>query len=330
MKIAATLVYLSISLFFAGCGGGGGGDAAPAPEPTPSPTPSPTPQPGSGSKYGPAVSFDRDASYWTIANSTSSLTGEKTTNISVNSTDSTFVISCDGSKRVSYFIRTDYVTGSGSIRYRVGSNPVVAQSWSESQPSGFRLLSPPGTDPELIKSFYKNWDLVFEIPKFGAGVRTTAFSISGFSAVVDKTRSECNWSTIDFPPGNGWGKEYPIYPPEDAREAVYTPGANQQFRLVAWRATNAAGKPQILARLGDEGGPCVGGFLVTDALLYVTQNGKRVPALSGSRLRQPCKQPIIVALNGDFSASEPLALSAHEFHYSNLDIGAVAASISFN
>ena len=313
-----------------GCGGGGSGSAPAAPEqPNPTPT-SPIPAPQAPSVYGPAKEFDRTDSYWTTMTSGSRYDGTRQTTLNVASSGAVLSINCDLGKKVRYYIYTDYPTGGGSVRYRIGSGSVVAQEWFESQAGAFWYLVPPTDDMAVVRSLYKNWDVVFEIQKSGSGVRTTSFNTAGFSAAIDQTRAECGWSLDDFPPANGWGKQYPTYPPADAREATYTPNVKQQFRLVAWKALNAVGQAQLMVRMGDETGPCVGDLPMTDTLLYVTQDGRRVPALSGSRIRQSCRQPIIVALNGDFSTDRPFVLTAHESHSSSLEPGAPISSISFN
>src|SRR5262249_51199086 len=97
----------------------------------------------------------------------------------------------------------------------------------------------------------------------------------------------------------------------------------------AWRAPNVSGKPQLLVRLGDKGGPCSGPLPITDHRLYVTQRDNIVSAASGSNFEVACASPIIVALNGDFDAGAAFNLSAYNYHATANDRGTVMASIAF-
>jgi hypothetical protein len=278
--------------------------------------------------------IDRTATAWYISSSTSAIDGKKTTSMFVGgASGANFHIYCSSDGTKGYYISTEYVTGSGFIRYRVGNNPVVTQAWNEAPSVGYRQLIPAAFDITLLQKMYQNWDFEAEIDRYGIGIVSAGFSrINGFAAAIEKTRADCGWSTTTFPPNNGWLAEYPDVPPADAIEATYSPSATQQFGLIAWRATNPTGSKQILVRLGVNKNLCKGSFVIDDSRLYVLQNGRLVSAVSGTKFSLSCETdlPATFALQGDFDASQPLELKAYPFHFNTLNPGEPISSVSFN
>jgi hypothetical protein len=184
----------------------------------------------------------------------------------------------------------------------------------------------------LLKQIYQSWDFVASLDRFGGGTRGVGFRTVGFPATIDKTRDACGWSVDTFPPNNGWSTNYPDTPPSDAVQATYDPTATSQFGLIAWRATNPAGRPQILVRLGENKALCKGSTVINDQRLYVVQDGKRVAAISGTNFSLSCPTdlPATFALQGDFDASRPLTLNAYPFHFNTTDPGVPFATLNLN
>jgi hypothetical protein len=266
---------------------------------------------------------------WLISKSTSSLTGLTTTILNASSLDGDFIIVCNGNGSFNYYFKTTKITANGAVQFRVGANPVVAQSWSESASNGYQVLFPPSSDVGLLQKFYKNWDFVFQYNAYSAGVKTAENWSSGFSSAIDKTRADCKWSNDLFPPQNGWGKSLPTVPPDDAKEATNVSGLDitKSIRLIAWKALNSAGKPQLLVRIGDAANK---NAVISDKLLYVTQDGKTVSAVSGYSFLENASKPLILALNGDFDASRPLTLTMMASHLHTTDTLVPIAIVKFD
>ncbi len=243
-----------------------------------------------------------------------------------------FFVYCKNNGEKGYYITTDFVTGSGYVRYRVGHNPIQTQTWSESSSTGFKTLTPPSFDINLLKQLYQNWDFLSQLDRYAVGIVDIGFTASGFPAAIDKTRADCGWSTDMFPPNNGWSTSYPDTPPVDAIEATYVPNSPSQFGLIAWRDTNPIGAKQLLVRLGQNKSLCKGSTYISDRLLYVLQDGKRVSAVSGMDFSLSCSSqlPVTFALQGDFDASKPFVLNAYPFHLNTLNPGAPISSVAFN
>jgi hypothetical protein len=267
---------------------------------------------------------------WSVSSSTSPLTGVTTTTLETSSNYGRFRIYCSTTGDRGYYLATDYITNDGFVSYRVGTNAVVSQTWSESPSNGYQVLFPPSFDLTLIQRLYQNWDFVFQYNSFVNGSPIIEMNASGLPEAIDATRTACNWPTDVLPPGNGWGAPLPAAAPGNAKEATYVPNAANQFRLIAWRDTNAQGKLQLLARLGDANGPCSGPFVISDHRLYVSQNGKFVSAVSGTDFQTSCHSPVIVALNGDFDPSGSLTLTSYPFHYHTTDPGSPMGMVSFD
>lgn len=265
---------------------------------------------------------------WLITSSTSSLTGVKTTFLTASSLSGNFTIYCTSTGTRGYYVTTERVTGNGNIAYRVGTNSVVYERWSEG--SGYRTLYPPTFDWTLLDELFRNWDFVLQYNAYSYGAVTLELGSAGFSSAIDKTRADCNWPLDRYPPNNGFGASLPLEAPVYAKEATYVPNSTEQFRLVTWRARNASGKTQLLARLGDPTGPCVGPFVMSDRRLYVTQDGRTVSAVSGFDFSSSCTSPVIVALGGEFDVNRPFTLTAHKFHFRTLEPGALISTVTFN
>lgn len=276
-------------------------------------------------------SLDRSVSKWVVSSTTSSLTDIKTTEM-VLSTPSgggaNLHIYCNSKGEKGYYITTDFITASGYVRYRIGDSNVTTEDWIES--SNYKKLTPKNIDMSILDKLYKDWDVVFEVDKFGVGLVEINMSNHGFSAAIDKSRCDCNWSMSDLPPDNGWGQEYPSLPPADAIEASYKLNTNYQFRLIAWKATNYRGNQQLLVRLGDVNGPCSGSFLITEDRLYISQNNKKIPVMTGIYLRQSCSSPGIYSLNGNFDVNQPFVLNSYAPLYSIEGQAEPIASITFD
>lgn len=284
--------------------------------------------------YSPlSADIDRTKSAWYISRSTSSIDGKKTTKMFASSAGgANFEIYCVSDGTRGYAISTDFVTGSGLVRFRIGHNPVVTQTWTESPSSGFRYLYPTSFDLTILQDMYQNWNFALELDKFGSGIIDASMDISGFSAAIDNTRVDCGWSNEMFPPNNGWFNVYPDVPPVDAKEATYVPGSTQQFGLIGWRATNPNSKIQLMVRLGENKSLCAGSFLITDHLLYVEQDGRRVSAVSGTDFTLSCGSnlPATFALQGDFDPARPFTLKAYPFHFDTLNPGVPISSLTFD
>jgi hypothetical protein len=243
---------------------------------------------------------------------TSQLDGKVTTVIVFSSFEGNFNIACrDGSP--SYYIATENVTNNGGIRYRIGPDETVfSETWLESR--DFTLLIPNGFDQTLIQRLYQNWDAVFQYVPFLSRSGTLNLNLTGFPAVIDKTREACNWPEDVFPLDNGWGTTLPIEPPNDAVYAEFTSDF-KPFRTLAWRAKNDLGITRLLIKVGDFSGEgeCSGTSTITNRF-YVRQDDKLVSAVVGSEAKVSCSQPRILVLQGDFDASRAFVLEVYPFH----------------
>ncbi|WP_202427709.1 PKD domain-containing protein [Duganella margarita] len=268
---------------------------------------------------------------WLISKTTSPLTGLTTTILNASSLEGDFIITCTGDGNFSYYFKTTSVTANGAIQMRVGTNPIISETWLESSSGGYRLLVPTKINTDLLQKFYKNWDFVFQYNGYSTGVQTAENGSAGFSSAIDKTRADCKWSTDLFPPQNGWGKALPTVPPDDAIEATDLSGLDitKRVRLIAWKALNSSGKPQILVRMGDAANNNVA-MGSSDNRLYVTQDGKTVSAVSGFSFNNSASKPLIFALNGDYDASRPLTLTMMAFHFHTTDKLTPVAEVKFS
>ena len=294
-----------------GCGGGGGGSAAPAPA---------------------SADIDRTKTQWFVTTTTSAVDSVKTTTISAPSADgATFAVYCNSKGQKGYYIKTDFVTGSGSVAYRIGANPSKSEIWDESADAGYKLLTPRAYDVQVLKALYQNWDFVTRLDKFSTGSVEIGYPIRGFGAAIDKTRAECGWSTDDFPPDNGWGKPYVDVAPATAKEATYAPGSTQQFGLKAWLDKNVSGKTQLMIRVGENKALCAGTFVISGDRFYVEQSGSRVSAVPGTyfQLSCPSELPATFSLQGAFNPDAPFVLKAYPFHYHTTDPGTPISSVVF-
>jgi hypothetical protein len=321
--LSATVVAMLVA-----CGGGGDDSSKTVTPVTPSIPPPTTPEVKPLSE-----NIDRKKSQWLISTSTSSLDGIKTTQMfAPGPGGANFFIYCKSNGERGFYIQTEFVTGSGAIQYRIGHNPVQNQTWRESAAGGFRTLTPPLFDINLLKQIYQSWDFLAQLDKFGSGPFGVGFRTVGFPAAIDKTRDACGWSVDTFPPDNGWSTDYPDIPPSGAVQATYDSAATSQFGLIAWRAVNPAGRPQILVRLGENKTLCKGSTVINDQRLYVVQDGKRVAATSGVdfSLSCPTDLPATFALQGDFDASRPLTINAYPFHFNTINPGTPFATLILN
>lgn len=329
-KIKIILCVLVI-IFNSGCGGGGDSSSNNTTTPIINNPPVDTGIIKASDILPVNTNTDRTASKWNISSSTSSLTGVKTTELILSSPSgggADFHIYCTSEGEKGYYLTTDFITGSGRISYRIGDSPIVTEDWIES--SNYKALIPRNIDMSLLDKLYKDWNVVFQIDKYNVGFVNVDMSNHGFSAAIDKSRSSCGWSTIDLPPDNGWGQEYPSLPPADAKEATYKPNSNNQFRLIAWKAPNSKGEPQLLIRIGDENGPCSGSLLITEDRLYIIQNNKKIPVMTGIYLRKSCSTPGIYALNGNFNVNEPFVLNSYDSLFSLGSQDQPIASVAFD
>ena len=285
-----------------------------------------------------SAKIDRTKTQWIISESTSSLDGVKTTKMVAPAFGSNFVITCNSKGERSYYIETEFVTGSGAISYRVGHYPVATEIWSESQSSGFRRLFPARFDTELLKKFYKSNEFILDVNKYASGVVRSEPRMVGFPAAIDKTRASCGWSEQDFPSNNGWSADLPDMAALTAKTPTYLSGTspfgssfNGQFSFVAWVAINSSNKPQLLIRFGEDKSLCKSGDVVSQKSFYVEQAGRRVEASPGFEFSLKCSTnlPATLALQGDFDPSLPFVLKAHLAHFTTLNPGLPFAEVKF-
>jgi hypothetical protein len=281
-----------------------------------------------------AASAALAANPWSVSTSTAPSTGVVTTmlqNAGTTPGEGSLVVFCTSAGTRGYYLATQLAPANGSVRYRVGPNALVTETWSASTIGGQTALVPPGSDLSFLRQVYLNWDVVIQYNAVALGSRTLQINASGFSEVLDQTRAACGWPTDLLPADNGWGKDLPAAPPPDALEGSYGTGVPNQFRLIAWRAHSADGKTQLLVRLGDKGGPCTGPLPITDHRLYVTQGDRMVSAVAGENFEIGClTSPTIFALNGDYDAGKAFTLTAHAFHASATGSGPPFTSIAFD
>jgi hypothetical protein len=270
------------------------------------------------------------ANPWTVSTSTSS--GITTTSLqNASADDASLIIYCTSAGTWGLYLRTTYATANGAVRYRIGPGDVISETWSEASPSANQTLTPPSVSLALVRQIYQNWDLVFQYNAAVFGSRTAQVNASGLSEALAQTRDAFRWPTDLLPPDKGWGKPLPAQPPVGAQVASYAPFASNQFPPIAWRAHNAQGKPQLLVRLGDSGGPCIGPVPITDHRLYVTQGAKVVSAVSGTNFEVDClRSPTIVALSGDFDPGKAFSLNSYAVHSSANFPGLPIATVLFD
>lgn len=284
---------------------------------------------------------DRKESKWAVSEVTSQLTGNKTTLIRLFAFGGTFSITCERGQFTGYYLDTDSITANGAVAYRVGATNPITESWNEASNSGYKRLTPSSFNINFLRSLYLNTDFYFLYNKFGGGGVGNQFTSSGFPATIDATRDACGWSQTMFPADNGWGLPYPTVAPATAIEPTYSLTAfssgivptaiGNYFRVLAWKENNSQGRPQLLVRVGDSNGPCVGALSGPNYnSYYVTQNGKTVAAVRGTSYAQACTKPEIYPLNGDFDAGLPFTLSIYGYHFTDLNMGNPFATIAFN
>jgi hypothetical protein len=302
----------------------------------------------SGPQLGVAGKVDRTKSGWVVTTSKSALTGEVSTflikqglgGVFYNTLVGTFVIQCLNNKVNGYHLQTEDITASGAVSYRIGTESPVIESWIEG--SGFKTLVRSSVDSNFLRKIFLNSELYLEYGKYGGGSGGGVYRVGGFPAAVDETREACGWSTATFPPSNGWGQAYPTEAPSTAKEGVYSATAfsfnesanatGNYFRVLAWKANNASGKPQLLVRVGDFSGPCVGSGTngSRENSFYVVQGGKTIPAVRGTSYIGTCKQPEIYALNGDYDVTKPFSLEVYSFHEIDISRGSPFTTINFD
>ncbi|THJ32386.1 hypothetical protein E8K88_11835 [Lampropedia aestuarii] len=302
MKLGYALTFATVALL-AGCGGGGD-ESAPAPAPEPE-----LPRP--------SYDVDRTKTQWTSFSFTSALDGKKTTVLTAsNSGDIEFKISCSEGRR-SYYLTTDFITGSGKVAYRIGNNEIRNETWREA--SGYKLLVPSYANPNIYRQLYQNWNVVFEAHRYGGGMRTSTLRADGFPAMVDQTREVCGWSAEEFPVNNGAPTALPDEAPSFAVTPSYFENSIYQFGYEAWRQYKDDGKAVLLVRVGEDLNLCGTRSVISSKSFYVTQNGKEVTATPGFDLLLSCKTrtPFTLALQGDFDPSQPLILKTYPSPYSS-------------
>ncbi len=283
--------------------------------------------------------LDRTKTEWLISDTTSSLTGVKTTRIVAPALGgANFVIACNNLGARSYQIETDFITANGTIRYRVGHYPIRTELWLESQSSGYKLLTPSSFNIDLLKQLYKSDEFILDVNKFGSGTIRSEPRSAGFAAAIDQTRVACNWSESDFPRSNGWTAPLPDQAPATAKSPTYSTGSSPagtaftgQFGYQAWVDVNGYNKPQLLVRVGQDKQLCQGNAVASNHSFYVEQSGRRVEALPGFVFSLNCasKGPATLALQGDFDPSLPFVLKSYLFHYSTLEPGTPFGQVSF-
>lgn len=268
---------------------------------------------------------------WLISKSTSALTGLTTTILNSSSNEGDFIITCNSDGTYQYYFKSSTITANGAVSMRVGFNPIISETWTESSSNGYRVLFPPKFRIDLLQMFYNNWDFVFQYNGYASGVRTSENGSSGFSSAIDKTRADCKWSTDLFPPQNGWGKALPMATPANAIQGTDVSGRDVSTRvgLIAWRDINAFGKQQLIVRVGDPINTQTP-WLINDHRFYVTQSGKTVSAVSGFDFQSSSRNPTVLALNGDFDASLPFVLTLYDFHLHTIDTKTALTTVTFN
>lgn len=137
---------------------------------------------------GTSQAISRTSTQWLVFRSTSPVDGSRTTRLVATSTNGDFEIVCRNGFYERYYISTPFVTGSGRISYRIGSNAPVSQTWSENPSNGYRALFPPSYPISTIRQMYATNDVVFSIDRFGGGTVIADVRAEGFPAAVDSTR----------------------------------------------------------------------------------------------------------------------------------------------
>lgn len=92
--------------------------------------------------------------------------------------------------------------------------------------------------------------------------------------------------------------------------------------MFARLATNAYGKPQLMVRIGDRDGPCMGSSSTDNRRLYVTQNNRKLLVVYAHNFSHSCSQgTVILPLQGDFDPAQPFVLEMYPYHFSALEMG---------
>ncbi|WP_187367225.1 PKD domain-containing protein [Massilia mucilaginosa] len=258
---------------------------------------------------------DDAAQDWAVSSSQSP-SNVSTTSLTARGTDGDFIVSCTPDGAFFYRFKSNYVGAmEPKAKFIFGNTEGMTEKWwsetyTDAMNNHFGMLRPSETRIAVLQQLYQNEPFKFEFSTHLNGVKTSVMKAAGFARALDQTRAQCNWSNELFPSQNGWGGPLPVVPGNNAVEATYSPGLGetQRVRLIAWRAFNAANKPQLLVRLGDAANTDTV-VKLSDSLLYVTQDGKVVAATSGTRFSGNASTPVILALNGSYDAARPLTLS---------------------
>ena len=313
---------LFLSFILIGCGGGGGGNQSQSslPKNPDENVSSPT------TKHLTELWSENSGVFGTLSGKTSIFdyggvisekykdnNGKENINISIGTSQGSFIINCSYGENPKYYFDTNSITDNGNVKYDIGFNFSKSEVWNE-VPYSYRLLTPQVIDNSIYEKLYKYGFLNFYWNKFQASTIKAGVEILGFPSIADQTRDICGWEESKLPLDNGWNTYLPMHPPSHAREAITVSGRTTYFRTIAWKAQNSRGDDQLLIRVGDyEGeGPCNSAFLITD-VFFARQNGELIQLKKGYVSGISCRSPTIVALQGDYDINQPFTLEIYPF-----------------
>ena len=317
-----------LSLILASCGGGGG-DQSQSSSPTPPGGNVNTPTTPDGNVNTPTkkpiteLRSENSGVFGTLSGKTTTFdyggviskkyidnNGKENINISIGTSQGSFIINCRYGENPNYYFDTNSITANGNIKYDIGFNFSKSETWNEV--SNYRILNPRTIDDSIYEKLYKHGFFNFYWNKFRASTVKAGVEILGFPLIADQTRNICGWDQNKLPIDNGWNTYLPDLPPSHAREAIIVSGRTTYFRTIAWKAQNSRGNDQLLIRVCDyEGeGPCNSAFLITD-VFFARQNGELIQLKKGYDSGISCRTPRLVALQGDYDINQPFTLEIY-------------------
>lgn len=90
----------------------------------------------------------------------------------------------------SVYVRTDFVTSSGRVRYRIDNDSEVTQTWGESE--GFDALFYRGDAVAFAKRLANAEKMVFAAREYSGPEHTATFRLPGLEVHLPKIRSKCD------------------------------------------------------------------------------------------------------------------------------------------
>jgi hypothetical protein len=137
-------------------------------------------------------------STWSVSSTVDALTKDPIQTLSLGGLS----IICFGTSNTIVFGTGTNITSSGYIGYKVGSDPVVYETWNESPSSGYTLLRAGGFNMTMVQKLYQNVEFTFQYSAYLKGLQSSTVQSKNMYTAIEKTRAVCKWPTDIFPVHN--------------------------------------------------------------------------------------------------------------------------------